>query len=82
MKPVLKLFGREYCGLCLTMRDQLQPLAEQHGFAVEWIDIDDNDALEALYGELVPVLTNEDGVEICHYHLDVQALDDWRAKIR
>ncbi|AOY02137.1 hypothetical protein BJP62_00605 [Jeongeupia sp. USM3] len=64
------------------MRDQLQPLAARHGFAVEWVDIDDNDALEALYGELVPVLADADGGEICHYHLDLQALDDWLAKIR
>ncbi|WP_083300613.1 glutaredoxin family protein [Jeongeupia sp. USM3] len=82
MNPALKLYGREYCGLCLTMRDQLQPLAARHGFAVEWVDIDDNDALEALYGELVPVLADADGGEICHYHLDLQALDDWLAKIR
>lgn len=76
----LKLFGRAYCSLCTVMREQL--LAQAAGrFAVEWIDIEDIDELEALYGELVPVLTDENGVEICHYHLDQQALDVSLAKI-
>ncbi|QZA78823.1 glutaredoxin family protein [Deefgea tanakiae] len=76
----LKLFGREYCGLCTVMREQL--LAQAAGrFELEWIDIEDIDDLEALYGELVPVLTDEFGNEICHYHLDQQALDVSLAKI-
>ncbi|BCL75006.1 thioredoxin family protein [Jeongeupia sp. HS-3] len=82
MTPTLMLYGREYCGLCLTMREQLLPLASDHGFVLQWVDIDDDDALEALYGELVPVLATINGEEICHYHLDAQALDDWLAKIR
>ena len=36
---------------------------------LEWIDIDTDPALEALYDELVPVLVL-DGVELCHYRLD------------
>lgn len=50
-------------------------------FELEWIDIEDIAELEDLYGELVPVLTDESGVEICHYHLDQQALDVSLAKI-
>ncbi|WP_308418765.1 glutaredoxin family protein [Chitinibacter sp. GC72] len=70
----LKLYGREYCSLCVVMREQL--LAQAAGrFELEWIDIEDIDALEALYGELVPVLTDAGGKEICHYHLDLAALD-------
>ncbi|WP_410497976.1 glutaredoxin family protein [Chitinibacter sp. S2-10] len=70
----LKLFGREYCSLCLVMREQL--LAQSAGrFELLWIDIDDVDELEARYGELVPVLTDADEVEICHYHLDQTALE-------
>jgi hypothetical protein len=70
----LKLYGRAYCSLCHVMREQL--LAQAAGrFELEWIDIEDIDALEALYGELVPVLTDESGKEICHYHLDQIALD-------
>lgn len=76
----LKLFGRTYCSLCTEMREQL--LAQAAGrFDLEWIDIEDIEKLEALYGELVPVLTDENDVEICHYHLDQQALDVSLAKI-
>lgn len=76
----LKLYGRAYCGLCSVMHEQL--LAQAVGrFDVEWIDIEDIDELEALYGELVPVLTDEQGEEICHFHLDQQALDVSLAKI-
>lgn len=70
----LKLFGREYCSLCLVMREQLLALAAGR-FELEWIDVDDIDELEARYGELVPVLTDSNEQEICHYHLDVAALD-------
>ncbi|MBM5575506.1 MULTISPECIES: glutaredoxin family protein [Deefgea] len=76
----LKLYGRAYCSLCTQMQAQL--LAQAAGrFELEWIDIDDIDELEAKYGEWVPVLLDSDGVEICHYHLDQQALDASLAKI-
>lgn len=70
-----RLYGREYCSLCTQMRAQLNELAHQRGFSVEWIDIDDDDDLEERYGELVPVLTDIHNVEVCHYHLDIAALD-------
>jgi hypothetical protein len=34
------------------------------------------------YGERVPVLVAGNGGEICHYHLDRDALDAYLAKIR
>jgi hypothetical protein len=71
---LLKLYGREYCSLCVVMREQLLAQAVSR-FELEWIDIEDIDALEALYGELVPVLTDDSDKEICHYHLDQIALD-------
>jgi hypothetical protein len=44
------------------------------GIAFVEFDVDADPALEERYGELVPVLTRPDGSEICHYHLDEQAL--------
>ncbi len=44
------------------------------GVAFEEIDVDADPALEERYGERVPVLTLEDGTELCHYHLDEEAL--------
>jgi hypothetical protein len=76
----LKLYGREYCGLCVVMREALQQQAQ--GFELEWIDIDDIEPLEEKYGEWVPVLEGADGVEICHYHLDHAALDAYLANFR
>lgn len=78
----LKLYGREYCGLCLVMRDFLQQQAATSGFVLEWIDIDDIEPLEEKYGERVPVLVGVGGVEICHYHPDQAALDAYIANFR
>ncbi|CAH2772929.1 MAG: Glutaredoxin-like domain-containing protein PA3033 [uncultured Caballeronia sp.] len=55
------------------MRVELEPIAAQHGVAIEWIDIDEDPALEAHYNELVLVLTL-DGVELCRYRLDARAV--------
>ena len=44
------------------------------GVAFEEVDVDADPALEERYGELVPVLTEADGTEVCHYHLDEDAL--------
>lgn len=38
------------------------------------IDVDADEALEARFGALVPVLTDAAGAEICHYRLDEAAL--------
>ena len=70
----LTLLTRAYCHLCDEMRDALAPLAAAHGATVVERDVDADPALEARYGDLVPVLllgAPEAGVEICHYVLDV-----------
>jgi hypothetical protein len=45
---------------------------------IEMIDVDADPALVEQYDELVPVLMGRDvagsWVRLCHYHLDVQAL--------
>jgi thiol-disulfide isomerase/thioredoxin len=66
----LTLYGRTWCHLCDDMRAALEPLLAEFGAQVEVIDIDADPALEARYNEWVPVLVC-DGVELCHYHLDV-----------
>nr|WP_306805835.1 glutaredoxin family protein [Caballeronia sp. BR00000012568055] len=67
------MYGRAWCHLCDDMRAELEPIAQRFGVAIEWIDIDEDPALEARYNELVPVLTL-DGVELCHYKLDTAAV--------
>ncbi len=68
----LTLLIRAYCHLCDQMRDALQPLAAAAGAHVDEIDVDADPALEARFGDRVPVLLlgDLDGRELCHYHLD------------
>ena len=71
----LTLLYRAYCHLCDEMLAALRPLAVLHGAAVEVIDIDrpEHAALEASWGERVPVLFAGEpvaGNELCHYRLD------------
>jgi hypothetical protein len=69
----LTLLGRTYCHLCDEMAAELAPLAAAHGAVVATVDVDRHPALEATWGDLVPVLLlggAEAGIELCHYHLD------------
>ena len=74
LKPArLTFLTRAYCHLCDTMRDALMPLAAAHGAKVREFDVDADPALEAAYGDLVPVVLFgdvDDGQVLCHYHLD------------
>lgn len=65
----LTLMFREYCSLCHQMKAQLQPWQQEFGFTLEVLDVDADEALEARYNELVPVLLAGE-TEICHWHLD------------
>jgi glutaredoxin len=66
----LRLYGRAWCHLCGDMAKALAAL----GLPFEEIDVDADPALEARFGERVPVLTDAAGNEICHYHLDLASL--------
>ena len=77
----LTLYSRTYCHLCDDMAAALAPLASAHGFTVEVVDVDASPALEARYGERVPVLVH-DGAELCHYFLDAARVRDRLGEIR
>jgi len=69
----LTLLVRAYCHLCEEMRTALEPLARRAGATIVEIDVDAHPALEAAFGERVPVLLLGgvgDGRELCHYRLD------------
>jgi hypothetical protein len=71
----LTLLVRAYCHLCDEMLAAVQPLAAAHDVTLEVIDVDApaNAALEAAWGERVPVLfagPPQSGGVLCHYHLD------------
>jgi len=71
--PRLTMLGRGYCHLCDDMAADLAPLVERAGTSLAVVDIDDHPALEARYGERVPVLFAGDiegGRELCSGRLD------------
>ena len=72
----LTLYGRTYCHLCEDMQRALESLQDELQFSVETVDVDADPALEARYGERVPVLVGPDDREICHYFLDLTALTE------
>ncbi|OWY40624.1 thioredoxin family protein [Xenophilus sp. AP218F] len=69
----LTLYFREYCSLCHQMLAELQPWQQQHGFAIDVVDVDADPELEARFNELVPVLMDGER-EICHWRLDAARL--------
>ncbi|MHB1950015.1 MAG: glutaredoxin family protein [Acidiferrobacteraceae bacterium] len=69
----LVLYGRPGCHLCEDMRRELEVYRGQEKFMLEVRDIEADPALEAAFGEIIPVLEC-DGVEICRFRLDVNAL--------
>ncbi|QRJ62803.1 glutaredoxin family protein [Azospira restricta] len=77
----LTLLSRTYCHLCHDMEAALAPLAGEFGAAVTVVDVDADDALEARWGELVPVLLHGD-TELCHYFLDAPKVRDYLSRIR
>ncbi len=70
----LTLFARTYCHLCEDMVRELEPFAAELGFSLAQVDVDSDPALDARYGEKVPVLVDAEGREICHGFLDIEAL--------
>lgn len=58
----------------------LRELQTRFAFELAIVDVDSDPALEARYGEFVPVLVGRDG-ELCHYHLDRAKVNDYLSKI-
>ena len=84
-RPLLTLLAREYCHLCDEMREALAPIAMRYGAQVVVRDVDSDNELEAQYGERVPALllgTPPTGRELCHYTLDIAAVEAALAGLR
>jgi len=72
----LTVYSRSGCHLCEEMLDRLAALRPELGYGLTVIDIGNDGALEARFGQRVPVLVAE-GKEICHYFLDEPALREY-----
>jgi thioredoxin reductase (NADPH) len=72
----LTVLSRSYCHLCDDMIAALEASRGRFpdGYDVEVVDIDQHPALEAQWGDKVPVLL-DGNVEICHYFLDLARLE-------
>lgn len=46
-------------------------------FDIDVVDVDADPALEAKYDELVPVLVDDEGLELCHYFLDAAKVREY-----
>jgi thioredoxin reductase (NADPH) len=66
------------------MRAALEKLRIAHdlSFSVEIVDVDADPGLEATYGELVPVLLDAMGDELCHYYLDEPKVREYLSAFR
>ncbi len=79
--PQLTVYYRPYCHLCHDLIHRLKTLVGD-ACPIRTIDIDTDPALEARFGEWVPVLIDHNDNEICHYFLDEAKLADYLNKIR
>ena len=69
----LTLLTRAYCHLCDEMLDALRPIAVANAASIAVVDVDADPALEAAYGDHVPVLfagNPADGRELCRHRFD------------
>jgi len=51
-------------------------------FDIDVVDVDADPALEAKYDELVPVLADAEGGELCHYFLDAAKVREYLSGFR
>jgi thiol-disulfide isomerase/thioredoxin len=72
--PKLTVLSREYCHLCEELLASLRQFQGRYAFDIEVLDVDRHPALEERWGDKVPVVLDGD-LEICHYYLDVDAVD-------
>lgn len=57
------------------MQQLLIPYQESHRIELELINVDRDPQIKGRYGELIPVLTDSQNNEICHYFFDKQTFE-------
>jgi thioredoxin reductase (NADPH) len=76
----LTIYSRSYCHLCAEMISGLRTLQARFHFSLAVVDVDADDALEARYGEDVPVVLHG-ATELCRHRLDSARVTEYLAKI-
>ena len=77
--PAFVVYGRPYCHLCDDLVAALRAHMGGRAYGLDIVDVDDDPALEARYGEWVPVLFGG-GERLCHYHFDALKVDEYLRK--
>ena len=75
------VLSREYCHLCDDLIAGLRALQARHDFQFEVVDVDRHPELEEMWGDKVPVVLDGQ-IEVCHYHLDINAVDARLARMK
>jgi glutaredoxin len=75
------VLSREYCHLCDDLIAGLRALQARHDFQFEVVDVDRHPDLEEKWGDKVPVVLDGQ-IEVCRYHLDVNAVDARLARMK
>lgn len=73
MKLTFELYTRTGCHLCEEMEQEVSILETKLNFKAHVILINDDERLEARYGEKIPVLTRGKDI-ICQFVLNEEAL--------
>lgn len=79
--PGLILYLRGGCSLCEAFLSELLPLQGEIGFGLRIEEVDRQPDWVERYGERVPALVTEQGVELCHYFLDPEIVRDYFASL-
>ena len=80
MTVELTVYSRSYCHLCDEMIAGLRTLQARFHFSLAVVDVDSDDALEARYGEDVPVVLHGE-TELARHRLDERRVTDYLSKI-
>lgn len=80
-QSVVTIYGRTGCHLCENVVRQLSPEKDQLNIEIEEILIDNNNELESLYGQLIPVI-HVDGKHFSHFRLDIDEFKSFLEKHR
>ena len=79
--PTLTVLSRSYCHLCEELIAALKQYQGRYPFAIEVVDVDSDARLEEKWGDKVPVLLDGER-ELCHYYLDLEALEARLARMK
>ena len=67
--------------MCEELIAGLKRFQARYDFEIEVVDVDRHPDLEERWGDKVPVLL-DGALEICHYHLDPDAVDARLARMK